>query len=269
MLTNDQPTNPNRLCAVSGTADGHGKNDKSFDVSAIEINSIFQEASSKNISWLNYDGTNGAFLPDSLFFDWTAKNAPSNVVPIENFFQDAYLGQLPQLSYLNPSCCGANTNSMHPNGNVSYGEIFVKQIYEAMRNGPQWEESLLLLTYDETGGFFDHVPSPAAVRPDNKTYTETAVNGQNYTLTYDRYGGRMPTFLISPYTPWGHVENYGINPATGNPEPYSATSVLKTLGLLWDLEDFTPRVANSPSFDHLLGPAVQWKTPQLPVPKTF
>ena len=57
--------------------------------------SIFQVASEKGISWRNYDGTNGAFLPDSLFFDWTATNAKSNVVPLENFYQDAYLGLLP------------------------------------------------------------------------------------------------------------------------------------------------------------------------------
>ncbi|OKL58502.1 hypothetical protein UA08_06056 [Talaromyces atroroseus] len=263
------PTNPNRLCAVSGTSDGHGYNDDSFLTSGVDINSIFQEATSKNISWLNYDGTNGAFLPDSLFFNWTAENAKSSVVPIENFFQDAYLGQLPQLSYLNPSCCGLNTNSMHPSGNVSYGEVFVKQIYEALRNGPQWEESLLLLTYDETGGFFDHIPAPAAVRPDSKTYTETAVDGQNYTLYFDRYGGRMPTFLISPYTLPAYVEDYGVNPTNGQAEPYSATSVLKTLGYLWDLEDFTPRVSNSPSFDHLIGPWPEWKSPQLAVPHTF
>ena len=108
-------------------------------------------ASSKGISWLNYDGTNGAFLPDSLFFNWTAANAQSNVVPIENFFQDAYLGLLPQLSYLNPSCCGLDTNSMHPSGNVSFGQAFIKQIYDAVRTGPQWENTLILITYDETG----------------------------------------------------------------------------------------------------------------------
>lgn len=265
-----QPTNPNRLCAIAGTADGHGNNDNSFDVSGIPIKGIFEEASSKGISWLNYDGTNGAFLPDSLFFNWTAQNAKSKVVPVENFFQDAYLGQLPQLSYINPSCCGLNTNSMHPTGNVSYGQVFVKQIYEALRNGPLWDETLLLLTYDETGGFADHVPAPLAVRPDNVTYTEKAHDGESYTLTFDRYGGRMPTWLISPYTPAGHIENYGVNPATGKPEPYSATSVLKTLGLLWDFADFTPRVSNSPSFDHLIGPSARENTPQqLAVPQTF
>ncbi|KAJ7097174.1 putative phosphatidylglycerol specific phospholipase C, partial [Mycena belliarum] len=264
------PTNPNRACALSGTSDGHGRNDDSFELAGLDVNSIFETASSKNISWLNYDGTNGAFAPDALFYSWTAANARSNVVPIENFFQDALLGVLPQLSYLNPSCCGENTNSMHPDGNVSFGQIFVKQIYEAVRQGPHWEDTLLLLTYDESGGFHDHVPSPLAVPTDNKTYTETAHDGESYTFHFDRLGGRMPTFLISAYSPKGHVENMGTNPTTGAVEAYSATSVLKTLGLLWDFEDFTPRVSNSPSFDHLIGPNMRGDTPlMLTTPKPF
>ncbi|KAJ7681894.1 phosphoesterase [Mycena polygramma] len=266
------PTNPNRACALSGTSDGHGSNDNSFATAAIPVNSIFEAASAKNISWLNYDGTNGAFPPDALFYTWTAENAKSSIVPIENFFQDAYLGLLPQLSYLNPSCCGLNTNSMHPDGNVSFGQIFVKQIYDAVRQGPHWEDTLLLLTYDESGGFHDHVASPLAVQTDGKSYTETAHDGELYTFHFDRLGGRMPTFLVSPFAPKGHIEDLGTNPATGEEgEAYSATSVLKTLGLLWDIEDFTPRVANSPSFDHLIGPqaradAVQFLSTPNPFP---
>ncbi|KAJ5547111.1 hypothetical protein N7494_004696 [Penicillium frequentans] len=264
------PTNPNRLCAVSGTADGHGENDESFLVSGVDTSSIFEVATEKGISWHNYDGTNGAFLPDSLFFNWTAQNAESNVKPLENFYQDAYLGLLPQLSYVNPSCCGANTNSMHPSGNVSFGQVLVKQVYDAVRAGPQWDKTLILLTFDETGGFFDHIAPPLAVRPDNKTYTETATNGESYTFNFDRLGGRMPTWLISPYAPKGHVENYGTNPVTGKSESYSATSVLKTLGYLWDLEDFTPRVAQSPAFDHLIGPKARSSAPStLANPHTF
>ncbi|KKK20523.1 phosphatidylglycerol specific phospholipase C [Aspergillus rambellii] len=263
------PTNPNRLCAIAGTADGHGTNDESFDVSGIDVPSIFQVASEKNISWRNYDGTNGAFLSDAMFFNWTATNAKENVVPLENFYQDAYLGLLPQLSYINPSCCGLNTNSMHPSGNVSFGQVLLKQIYDAVRTGPQWDKTLLLITYDETGGFFDHVVPPLAVRPDNKTYTETAPDGANYTLTYDRLGGRMPTWLVSPYAPRGYIENYGINPATGETSSYSATSVLKTLGYLWDLEDLTPRVSHSPAFDHLIGHTRRNAVATLANPKPF
>ncbi|KAJ5124129.1 uncharacterized protein N7515_007954 [Penicillium bovifimosum] len=255
------PTNPNRLCAIAGTPDGHGSNDESFDVSGISIPSVFEVASEKNISWLNYDGTNGAFQPDSMFFDWTAKNAKKNVVPLENFFQDAYLGLLPQLSYINPSCCGLNTNSMHPTGNVSFGQVLVKQVYDAVRASPQWDKTLLLITFDETGGFFDHVAPPLAVRPDDKSYTESAPDGSKYTLNFDRLGGRMPTWLVSPYTPRGHVENYGTDQVTGKSSSYSATSVLKTLGYLWDLKDMSPRVEHSPAFDHLIGTKARRSTP--------
>lgn len=264
-----QPTNPNRLCTVAGTPDGHGYNDNDFEVSAFEIPSIFQVASQNDITWRNYDGTNGAFLTDAMFFEWTAKKAKSSIVPLENFFQDAYLGQLPQLSYINPSCCGLNTNSMHPAGNVSYGEVLVKQIYDSIRAGPQWEKTLLLITYDETGGFYDHVHPPLAVRPDDKTYTETATNGDQYTFKFDRLGGRMPTWLVSPYTPQGHIENYGTDPATGKPSSYSSTSVLKTLGYLWDLEDFSPRVSHSPAFDHLIGPKARDTPKTLTNPHIF
>ncbi|KAL4802044.1 phosphoesterase, partial [Aspergillus unguis] len=263
------PTNPNRLCAIAGTSDGHGENDESFDVSGVDISSIFQVASEKSISWRNYDGTNGDFLPDSMFFNWTAENAQENVVPLENFYQDAYLGLLPQLSYINPSCCDLNTNSMHPSGNVSFGQVLVKQVYDAVRAGPQWNSTLILLTYDETGGFYDHVEPELAVRPDDKTYTETAADGSEYTFTFDRLGGRMPTWLISPYTPKGHIENHGVDPVTGKSVQYSATSVLKTLGYLWDLEDFTPRVEHSPAFDHLIGPKMRSSPNTLATPHTF
>ncbi|KXG46179.1 Phosphoesterase [Penicillium griseofulvum] len=263
------PTNPNRLCAVAGVTDGHGKNDNDFEVSAIQTTSIFEAASEKGISWLNYDGTNGAFLPDSMFFDWTAKNAKKNVVPLENFYQDAYLGILPQLSYINPSCCGLNTNSMHPSGNVSYGEVLLKQIYDAVRTGPQWDKTLLLVTFDETGGFFDHVAPPLAVRPDDKTYTEKGYDGSQYTFSFDRLGGRIPTWLLSPYTPKGHVEGYGTDPATGESSAYSATSVLKTLGYLWDLKDMSPRVEHSPAFDHLIGQKLRDTPKTLKNPHVF
>ncbi|KAG6853682.1 hypothetical protein C0991_002325 [Blastosporella zonata] len=256
-----QPTNPNRLSALAGTSAGHGSNDNSFNVAGINSTSIFQQVDEKGLSWKNYDGTNGAFASDAKFFSWVKANRAANVQPLENFFQDAYLGLLPNLAYINPSCCGANTNSMHPNGNVSFGQVLIKQIYDAVRTSPQWDSTMIVVTFDETGGFHDHVPPPLAVRPDNLTYTETAHDKSVYTFEFDRLGGRMPTFLISPYTPKGHVENNGTNPATKESYPYTATSVLKTLGYLWDLEDLTPRVSNSPAFDHLIGPVARWDAP--------
>jgi phospholipase C len=120
------------------------------------------------------------------------------------------------------------------------------------------------------GGFHDHIPPPLAVRPDNLTYTEKAHDGSNYTFAFDRLGGRLPTWVISPYTPKGYLENFGTDPVTGKPYPYSATSILKTLGYLWDLKDLTPRVSHSPSFDHLIGPVFRSDTATvLTTPHTF
>jgi len=108
-----------------------------------------------------------------------------------------------------------------------------------------------------------------AVRPDDLTYTETAHDGSNYTFEFDRLGGRLPTWIISPYTPQGYLENFGTDPVTGKAYPYSATSILKTLGLLWDLEDPTPRVSHSPSFDHLIGPTLRRTPGRLTTPHLF
>ncbi|KAG6840883.1 hypothetical protein C0991_003476 [Blastosporella zonata] len=232
------PTDPNRACSVSGTSAGHGTNDASYGSHALTNKAVFQQVDEKGISWKNYGGTGSG---DALYFSWVKANRAANVQPLENFYQDAYLGLLPSLSYINPSCCGADTNSMHPNGNVSFGQVLIKQIYDAVRTSPQWDSTMLVITFDETGGFHDHVPPPLAVRPDNLTYTETAKDKSVYTFEFDRLGGRMPTFMISPYAPKSHTENNGINPATNESYPYTATSVLKTLGYLWDLEDLTPR----------------------------
>ena len=242
------------MCGHSGTSGGRGTNDKTFDESTITEMSIFEMLDQKNVTWMNYDGTDGAFNADSLFYNYTIASgkANTNVKKLENFFQDAYLGNLPQYSYINPSCCGIDTNSMHPTGPISTGEVILKQIYESLRASPQWDNMLLIISFDETGGFFDHNPPPPAVRPDNLTYTEATPDGSTYTLNFDRYGGRIPTWIISPFVAKGHVEHEGVNSA-GKTDVYSTTSILRTLGYLWDFEPFTPRVEASPSFDHLIG----------------
>ena len=79
----------------------------------------------------------------------------------------------------------------------------------------------------------------------------------------------MPTWIISPYTPQGYLENFGTDPVTDEPFTYHATSILKTLGLLWDFAPLTPRVEHAPSFDHLIGPTIRDTPTTLTTPKTF
>merc|ERR1712048_812307 len=89
---------------------------------------------------------------------------------MESFFGDARTGELPAYSFINPRL-GANltthlgSNDQHPDHDVRAGEVFLKDIYEALRASPTWNETLLVITYDEHGGFYDHVPPPTGVPP--------------------------------------------------------------------------------------------------------
>ncbi|PTU21101.1 hypothetical protein P175DRAFT_0532473 [Aspergillus ochraceoroseus IBT 24754] len=246
------PTDPNRAAIVSGSSYGHGTNDAGFHAHKLPQRSIWEQLTETNHTWLNYWDPAGGTGPDSGYFTWTYSTGNNDkIVHLDQFYTDAAAGKLPEFSYINPSCCGVGTTSMHPSGLISDGEALIKQVYEAVRNSPQWEETLFVLTFDETGGFFDHVLAPSAPRPDNQTYTESTPSGEPYTLTFDRLGGRIPTLLISPWISKGHVEQKGLN-SDGQTVSYSASSLLRTLGYLWDFEPFNPRIEAAASFEHLI-----------------
>ncbi|HLX92282.1 MAG TPA: alkaline phosphatase family protein [Puia sp.] len=117
--------------------------------------------------------------------------------------------------------------SEHPMDNVLNGEALVQSTYEAIRNSPLWESSLLIITYDEHGGFYDHVAPPAAVPPGDST-PKTGHN--QYGFLFDRYGVRVPAVVISAYTLKNSISHtvfdhssipatlecmFGLNPMTG------------------------------------------------------
>lgn len=85
-------------------------------------------------------------------------------------------------------------NDDHPSHDVSVGQQHVKEVYEALRASPQWNEILFIITYDEHGGFYDHVPTPVGVpSPDDIT------GPAPYNFKFDRLGVRVPAILISPW----------------------------------------------------------------------
>jgi phospholipase C len=99
--------------------------------------------------------------------------------------------------FLEPSW-GAKENSQHPNYNVALGEQFIHDVYYALRNGPAWRQTLLIITYDEHGGCYDHVPPPwGATPPDN-------IAGE-FGFDFSRFGPRVPTVLVSPLIEAGTV----------------------------------------------------------------
>ena len=86
-------------------------------------------------------------------------------------------------------------NDDHPSHDVSEGQKFVKEVYEALRSSPQWNEILFVVLYDEHGGFYDHVPTPLIGVPSPDGHIGQAP----YNFRFDRLGVRVPAILISPW----------------------------------------------------------------------
>ena len=119
-------------------------------------------------------------------------------------------------------------NSQHPLDGVTGGEALIKSTYEAIRNSPLWESSMLIITWDEHGGFYDHVAPPPAIPPGDTAQ----FNGANTTkFPFDQYGPRVPAVVISPLVPRNLIDH----------RDYDHTSILATVERLFGLQPLTAR----------------------------
>jgi len=144
--------------------------------------------------------------------------------------------------------CG---NSMHPLDDVTRGEKLIKKVYETIRNSPHWENSMLIITFDEHGGFYDHVRPPAAVPPGD-LITEGYV--QNH-FQFDQLGVRVPTLVISPYIKKGVIDH----------TCYDHTSMLATVERLFGMKNLTNRDKAANDLLHLL----TLENPRMDAPTTL
>ncbi|MFN0215444.1 MAG: alkaline phosphatase family protein [Saprospiraceae bacterium] len=135
-------------------------------------------------------------------------------------------------------------SSQHPMDDVYGGEALVKFVYEKLRQSPIWEKSLLIITYDEHGGFYDSVAPPGAPPP-NDGSIPWGVSGTNnkFGFEFDQYGVRVPAIVISPWIQKNTVENT---------ELYDHTSVLKTLEEIFNIPTLTDRDSRAKSVLNLL-----------------
>jgi phospholipase C len=209
-------TLPNRAFASAATSQGHMDDSTKTYTSP----SIFGLLAKHNVSWAIY-GYDSDPLTRHNFPDTT--NAPdTNFGLFKDFQAAAAQGKLPAYTFLEPSW-GATGNSQHPNYNVASGEQLIHDVYYAVRNGPSWNQTLLIVTYDEHGGCYDHVPPPqGATPPDN--------NAGEFGFDFKRFGPRVPTVLISPLIPAGSVYR-----VAANTTPFDHTSIPKTVETRWNL----------------------------------
>jgi phospholipase C len=123
-------------------------------------------------------------------------------------------------------------NSEHPLDGVMGGEALIKRTYEALRRSPLWASSMLIVTWDEHGGFYDHVPPPAAIPPGDTPQFRSA-NQEGF--DFDRYGPRVPAIVVSPFIPRNVIDH----------RLYDHASIPATLKSLFNLKSMTARDAQA------------------------
>jgi phospholipase C len=138
-------------------------------------------------------------------------------------------------------------NDQHSPHDVIFGEQLIASVYNTVRQSPLWDSTLLVITYDEHGGCYDHAPPPLAVSPgDNRLHDGFA---------FDRYGVRVPAVIISPYIEPGTILRSAAAslPHVGPPYPYDHTSVIATLRKCFNLGGaLTNRDNAAPDLDAVL-----------------
>ena len=238
------PTTPNRLFQLMGTSLGDTMtgmpDDKTLLYTGRTIFDMFEE---KGLDWKMYF----ADIPYEMLFIEKLLFSPSHVHTMEKFEKDAKEGTLPTFSWMNPrwfidplNMEGAN--DQHPDHDVRLGEALLKRVYETLRASPQWEETLLIVTYDEHGGFYDHVAPPTNIPiPDSsKSFPDK--------FLFNRGGIRIPTLLISPWVQKGTVIGKGEGPTPTS--EYELTSVIGTMAKMFDLKgNLTKRDAWASTFE--------------------
>src|SRR5947209_7252593 len=189
---------------------------------------IFDRLDAAGVSWtVYYDNT-----PSPFYFPNFRDNPLQVARCVKNaqFFSDASAGRLPAVSYVEENFSyQAEENPQ----DIAYGEAFLRRVATAVMESPLWPKTVLFVTYDEHGGWYDHVPPPRAVPPDDIPPDLTLSAKATFPAGFDRYGFRVPLTVVSP---WGQPHYVSHRVA-------DLTSILAFIEHKWNLPPMTRRDA--------------------------
>jgi phospholipase C len=227
-------TQPNRMYFLAATSNGYAfpgaaSNDPHPPMFLDNRKNIFQLLQENNITWKVYvsdvsyrKGTlDGTYL--SYFYTFGNKYL-DHIVPLSTFKTDAAAGTLPQVALLESD----SGHDEHPLDQIDVGMRFVWDQVNALMNSPSWNDSIFILTYDEGGGLYDHVPPVSMPKPDDKNPILVAGDP---TGLFDTTGFRVPLLVISPFTKPGFVSHTNAD----------FTAALKLIETRFDLPSLTER----------------------------
>ena len=218
------PTWPNRFYQLSATTDvfetGDFPKEGAERPSKLDL-AIFDRLMEKGLTSKYYSPGE----PMTLLYQ--SKKYDSLTVPYEEFLTDAKEGKLPHVSFVDPDYTAEAefkglSNDFHAYGDVRAGDAFLAEVHDAIANSPQWEKTVMVINFDEHGGFFDHVVPPPV--EDDTVVGAPVPNLKNL-------GFRVPAIVVSPFAP-EKIETDG---------PYEHCSVLKMIEWRWGLEPMTVR----------------------------
>jgi phospholipase C len=221
-------TDPNRRYLISGTS--LGLIDDSFPLDLPPNGVIYEQFDKHGITWRDYYSsapTLGVYLP------YLEEGNPlsKGVAKIDQFYADAAAGHLPAYCLVEPDY---NRSSEEDPQDIQFGDQFLGGVVNAVMSSPNWPTTMLIWTYDEHGGYYDHVPPPAAIPPDD---IPPDLKPGDPPGGFDRYGFRVPAGVVSPYAKRDFVSH----------TVYDHTSILKTVEEKWNLPALTRRDANASS----------------------
>ena len=241
------PTWPNRFFAHAASSGGLDHSPSAAEIALWETvdgfsfpnGTIFDRMNRNHIKWRLYAGDDfpvvaglkGIHLTDIDPYSKFLRDVARSDYAISYTFIEPSYGH-----FLSDYKCGT---SQHPLDDVTRGDALMKSTYEAIRNSPVWNSSLLIITWDEHGGFYDHVTPPRAVAPgDTAPGSEHNQNG----FTFEQYGPRVPAVIISPLIPRNQIDH----------RVYDHSSIPATLEACFGLNSMTQRDANANNLTRLL-----------------
>ena len=239
------PTWPNRFflhAASAGGLDHSPSLPKEIMSYKFDNGTIFDLLDSEKLDWTIYCGDE---FPQALHMKGMVENlGKGKFLPFDRMSADlqradyskSYVFIEPDWHPFTHFRCG---NSQHPDDDVTRGERLLKEVYEAIRNSPVWEKSLLIITYDEHGGFYDHVPPPTTVDPGDHV---TDPDNNRFGFDFKQLGIRVPAVIVSPYVRRGMNDH----------RVYDHSSVLATVENLFKLPSLTQRDKQALSLNSLL-----------------
>jgi phospholipase C len=185
------PTWPNRQYMYSAQSEGYKTSPKPLEVGAYSAENIFDRLARAGVEAREY------FINVPVAALWGERMRPY-IRSLDQFFLDASAGTLPTVTFITPGMGAPYRTDDHPQGDITLGQRFIQAVFATFVRSPQWQRGMFVLTYDEHGGFYDHV-KPPVVADDHASSHDKDNFGQ--------LGFRVPSVLASPYAPRNYVDN--------------------------------------------------------------